>query len=196
MAPPRSASVLLVVLGPPLLVAQGLPLFAPKGLQSSAAQEFPPPAVRGLHSSAVHALLRLPLIDPLRACFMEAPSCSAEEPSELRHRQTNRTPRSFVVDWSDHRQVICCLVCGEQQPLFSSSSRLARLPPASSPRFSLIPGEDSPSNQHPYLQIPRKRQWSFLQVELVVVHPLPVANHFLARPRNTLPCPVNGSSHE
>ena len=196
MAPPRSASVVLVAPDPPPLVARGLLLFAPKGLQSFAVQEFPPLAAWGLHSSVVHGFLRFPLIDPPRACFMEAPSCSAEEPSELRHRQTNRTPRSFVVDWSDHRQAICRLVCGEQQPLFSSSSGPARLSPASSPRFSLIPGEDSPSDQHPYFRILKKCRWNFLQAEPVVGHPPPVANHLSTRPRNTRLCPTNGSSYK
>ena len=99
-------------------------------------------------------------------------------------------------DWSDHRQVICCLVCGEQQPLFSSSSRLARLPPASSPGFSPIPGDDSLSYQHPYLWILKRCQRSFLQVELVVVHLLPTANRLSACSRNIPPYPTNGSSHE
>ena len=119
-----------------------------------------------------------------------------EELSELRRRQTNRTPRSFVFDWFDHHQARCRLVCGERQLLFSSSSGPARLPPASSPRFSPMLGEDSPSDQHPCLQILKRRQWSFLQVELVVVHLLPTANRLSACSRNIPPYPTNGSSHE
>ena len=65
-------------------------------------------------SLVVHRLLHLPLIDPPRTCYAEASPCLVEQPSELHRRRTNRTPRSFVFDWSDHHQVRCRLVCGEQ----------------------------------------------------------------------------------
>ena len=71
------------------------------------------PAAQGFPSSLVRGFPRPPLIDHVRACCAEAPSCSVEGTLELRRRPTTRSPWFIVFVWSGHHQVRCCPVCGE-----------------------------------------------------------------------------------